>query len=71
MVEVTADLVDITSCRKIVSEATEKLQRLDVLVNNAGLMETGGIENVGAQIWLYFSQTVNTEGHLAKIHIYI
>mgnify|MGYP001158944677 FL=1 len=40
-----ADLVKEEDCVKIISETVDKFGKLDVLVNNAGVLETGSIEN--------------------------
>ena len=44
-----ADLVKEEDCVKIISETVDKFGKLDVLVNNAGVLEMGSIENTSLE----------------------
>merc|ERR1712137_313830 len=44
-----ADLVKEEDCVKIISETVERFGKLDVLVNNAGVLEMGSIENTSME----------------------
>jgi short-subunit dehydrogenase len=42
---ITADLRDQTDAQRVIEEATQKFGRVDVLVNNAGIITVGPVEN--------------------------
>lgn len=42
---ITADVNEEIDCERIVSETIEQYEKIDVLINNAGIMGTGGIKN--------------------------
>lgn len=47
--EIIADLEKDDDCKRVVSEAIEKFEQLDVLVNGAGSLVTGGIETLSVE----------------------
>ncbi|WP_350334017.1 SDR family NAD(P)-dependent oxidoreductase [Coralliovum pocilloporae] len=47
----TADFSDIDSCLNTVHEAVSRFGRLDVLVNNAGMMEEASVDAMSVEAW--------------------
>ncbi len=45
------DLADPQSCRLAVKETVARTGRLDVLINNAGMMQESGIEEMSLEDW--------------------
>jgi NADP-dependent 3-hydroxy acid dehydrogenase YdfG len=45
------DVSDETVAKKIVAETVERLGRLDILVNSAGVIQAGGVENADTAQW--------------------
>lgn len=54
---IAVDLSDPTKPADVVSQVIEKAGRLDVLINNAGMMEEGTVEETSLEMW---QQTLNT-----------
>ncbi len=48
---VTGDLRDESHCRSIVRNALSRFGRVDVLVNNAGVVHRGTIEDTSTELW--------------------
>jgi NAD(P)-dependent dehydrogenase (short-subunit alcohol dehydrogenase family) len=48
---VLGDLRDEVNCRNIVKQALERFGRLDLLVNSAGVVHRGNIENTSVDLW--------------------
>ena len=48
---VAADLNDAAACREIVAAADRRFQRIDGLVNAAGLTDRGTIEDTSVELW--------------------
>lgn len=48
---VTGDLRDESHCRSIVRNALSRFGRVDVLVNNAGVVHRGSIEDTSTELW--------------------
>jgi NAD(P)-dependent dehydrogenase (short-subunit alcohol dehydrogenase family) len=48
---VTADLRDVAACRTMMREAIDWKGGLDVLVNNAGMVDRGYLENAPVELW--------------------
>lgn len=48
---VLADLSDCSAAETVLSEVTGKAGRLDVLINNAGMMEEGTVEETSLDMW--------------------
>ncbi|MEM6464703.1 MAG: SDR family oxidoreductase [Pseudomonadota bacterium] len=48
---IEADLADMDSPNRVVAELFERAGRLDVLVNNAGMMVEGGVEDMAVSDW--------------------
>jgi 3-oxoacyl-[acyl-carrier protein] reductase len=46
-----ADVRDMNSAERLVSEAVKKFGKLDVLVNNAGIVKDALVENMGTEQW--------------------
>ncbi len=61
---VAADLADPAECRRAVEETFDRFGRLDVLVNNAGIIEVGPIESMTADL---FEHTLRVN-FLAALH---
>jgi 3(or 17)beta-hydroxysteroid dehydrogenase len=57
----TLDVVDEARWREVVAHARERLGRLDVLVNNAGIVERADVEETTLEQWRRI-QSVNAEG---------
>lgn len=51
LVSAAGSVADAESCRRLVATAREGLGGLDVLVNNAGVLEVGPIEDHGEALW--------------------
>lgn len=49
IVQIQADLEKSADCKTIVSKTMEKFGQLDVLVNAAGILTSGGIENLSLE----------------------
>lgn len=45
------DVVDEAVARKRVADTVERLGRLDILVNSAGIIQPGGVENANTEQW--------------------
>jgi NAD(P)-dependent dehydrogenase (short-subunit alcohol dehydrogenase family) len=50
-VQIAADLSDAAQCERCVSEAVEQMGGLDVLVNAAGILKGGRIEDTSLDLW--------------------
>ena len=48
---VLGDLKDEAHCRTLIRRAVERFGRLDLLVNNAGVVHRGNIENTSVALW--------------------
>lgn len=48
---ITADLSQADDCRAVIDEIVQATQRLDVLVNNAGMMQEASIETMSLEDW--------------------
>lgn len=48
---VLADLADSEAPAKIIAQVVETAERLDLLVNNAGVMEEGTVEEMAPEVW--------------------
>ncbi|MFC0682694.1 SDR family NAD(P)-dependent oxidoreductase [Lysobacter korlensis] len=46
-----ADIRDATAVRRVVDDVVERFGRIDVLVNNAGVNETGSVEDMDPERW--------------------
>jgi NADP-dependent 3-hydroxy acid dehydrogenase YdfG len=66
-IAVAGDVSDLDAVEDVVAEVTEKLGGLDVLVNNAGIMVLGGIEQTDPRRWKTMFE-VNVTGMLAMTH---
>jgi NAD(P)-dependent dehydrogenase (short-subunit alcohol dehydrogenase family) len=53
---VAADLAQPSECRRLVTEAIARFGRIDVLVNNAGIIEVGPIESQTAEVFEHAMQ---------------
>jgi meso-butanediol dehydrogenase/(S,S)-butanediol dehydrogenase/diacetyl reductase len=48
---VTADLSDSSQCERVVEQTVKRFDRIDVLVNNAGMMLEHGVEEMPLEDW--------------------
>ncbi len=48
---VAADLADVAACRRVVAASAKRFDRLDGLVNAAGLTDRGSIDDTTPEIW--------------------
>ncbi len=55
------DVTDATSCRSAVANTVARWGRLDILINNAGVVDSGGIEHFEEDAWDQIF-AVNTKG---------
>ena len=49
--DILVDLRDFSSAKKIISEITNKVGQLDILINNAGIMKENSIEDMTLEEW--------------------
>ncbi|ODM90836.1 2-(R)-hydroxypropyl-CoM dehydrogenase [Orchesella cincta] len=49
ILQLQADLENVDECKKVVSKTVDKFGQLDVLVNAAGILTSGGIENLSLE----------------------
>lgn len=67
---IIADLTNEIDVERIISQTIEKYGRLDVLVNNAGILENGSIENTSlAQYDRIFNTNVRSIYHLTMLAV--
>ncbi|KAL0271376.1 UNVERIFIED_CONTAM: hypothetical protein PYX00_008482 [Menopon gallinae] len=67
---IVADVNSETDCKRIIDETVSKFKRIDVLVNNAGIMESGTIETTSLEQYDRIFQTnVRSVYHLTMLAV--
>lgn len=66
-IAIGADIAQATECRRLVADVHDRFGRIDVLVNNAGIMRRGNILGISEDDWdITFAVNIDAMFHLCR-----